>query len=75
MYQIFGTFKNNTYICITLINNNQMAKSQKCKLRLHGSTREILTSEFESISKAKEWVNTCWDRPYTVVRIKEPVKQ
>ena len=52
-----------------------MAKSQKCKLRLHGAYKEKLTSEFESISKAKQWVKECWDRPYTVVRIKEPVKQ
>jgi hypothetical protein len=44
-----------------------MAKSTKCKIRLHGLTREILTSEFDSISKAKEWVRECWNRPYTIV--------
>lgn len=43
-------------------------KKQKCKIRLHGSTKEILTSEFESISKAKEWVELCWNRPYTIIK-------
>ena len=47
-----------------------MAKPIKCKLRLHGSCKEFLTSEFESISKAKDWVRGCWSRPYTVVRLK-----
>jgi hypothetical protein len=51
-----------------------MAKSTPCKIRLytislHGQTREILTSEFSSIAKAKEWIRLCWDRPYTIVKI------
>ena len=47
-----------------------MAKPIKCKLRLHGSTREIESCEFESISKAKTWVRDCWTRPYTIVKLK-----
>ena len=45
-------------------------KAQKCKIRLHGSCTEILTGEFPSISAARKWVKECWDRPYTIVRIK-----
>ena len=48
-----------------------MAKAIRCKLRLHGSYKEILTSEFESIKEAKKWVSVCWNRPYTIVRLKE----
>ncbi len=47
-----------------------MAKPIKCILRLHGSTREFVTSEFDSISKAKTWVRGCWMRPYTIVKLK-----
>ena len=43
-----------------------MAKAIKCKLILHGSCKEINGGKFESISKAKEWVRECWDRPYTI---------
>lgn len=46
-------------------------KAQKCKIRLHGIRREILTEEFESISAAKKWLDLCWSRPYTIVKIKE----
>jgi hypothetical protein len=46
-------------------------KKQPCKLRLHGSTREFLTDEFESISAAKTWIKECWDRPYTIVKLKK----
>lgn len=45
-------------------------KSIKCKLRLHGSYREILTEPFESISKAKKWVKLCWNKPYTIIKLK-----
>lgn len=45
-------------------------KSIKCRIRLHGSYREILSSEFDSIAAAKKWVSECWNRPYTIVRIK-----
>lgn len=47
-----------------------MAKPIKCKLRLHGMTREILTGEFPSIKAAKDWLRVCWFRPYTLVRLK-----
>jgi hypothetical protein len=45
-------------------------RAQKCKLRLHGISREILTGEFESIAAAKRWIQVCWSRPYTIVKIK-----
>ena len=44
--------------------------SQKCVIRLHGISREILTGEFESIAAAKRWIALCWDRPYTIVKTK-----
>ena len=44
-------------------------KDRKCKIRLHGVRREILTGEFESISAAKKWVEKCWSRPYTIVKL------
>ncbi len=50
-----------------------MAKAVKCKIRLHGATREILSSEFESISAARKWVRECWNRPYTIVPKKDLV--
>lgn len=46
-------------------------KPIKCRIRLHGAVTEMLTAEFESISKAKEWISGCWDRPYTIVRVKQ----
>lgn len=45
-------------------------KAQKCILILHGSSRQINTGEFPSIAKAKKWISLCWDRPYTIVKIK-----
>jgi len=45
-------------------------KAQKCFIRLHGIRREILTANFNSISAAKKWVDLCWSRPYTIVKIK-----
>lgn len=45
-------------------------KKVKCQIRLHGVRREILTGIFDSISEAKKWIRDCWDRPYTIVRIK-----
>lgn len=45
-------------------------KAQKCKIRLHGSRKEILTGEFDSIAAAKRWIQVCWSRPYTIVKIK-----
>jgi hypothetical protein len=45
-------------------------KAQKCKIRLHGISREILTGDFDSIAAAKRWIQVCWSRPYTIVKIK-----
>lgn len=45
-------------------------KAQICVIRLHGSSREILTDKFPSITEAKKWVKSCWNRPYTIVKIK-----
>ena len=45
-------------------------KKQKCIIRLHGIRKEILTGEFESIAAAKRWLDLCWSRPYTIVKIK-----
>jgi hypothetical protein len=45
-------------------------QAQKCKIRLHGICNEILTGEFDSIAAAKRWIKSCWDRPYTIVKIK-----
>lgn len=38
-----------------------------CFIRLHGAYKEHATTDFESISAAKFWLQ-CWDRPYTIVR-------
>ena len=46
-----------------------MSKPVKCIIRLHGIRREIITSEFNSIAAAKRWLDLCWHRPYTIVRI------
>lgn len=45
-------------------------EKQKCVIRLHGIRREILTGTFDSISAAKRWLDLCWIRPYTIVKIK-----
>ena len=47
-----------------------MAKAIPCNIRLHGSSREIQMNDFPSISAAKSWIDTCWNRPYTIVRKK-----
>jgi hypothetical protein len=44
-------------------------KAIKCKIRLHGYYKEILTDKFDSINKAKEWIKSCWDKPYTIVKL------
>ena len=46
-------------------------KAIKCKIRLHGCRREILTDIFPSISAAKKWLSECWERPYTLVKLKD----
>ena len=44
-----------------------MGKAIKCKVRLHGIRKETII-EFDSVSKAKQWLKDCWHRPYTIVR-------
>lgn len=44
-------------------------KKVKCKLILHGSFKEIDMGIFESVSKAKEYVRGCWEKPYTIIRL------
>jgi hypothetical protein len=44
-------------------------KKVKCLLRLHGSYKEIHLN-FNSISEAKKWVKECWNKPYTIVKLK-----
>ncbi len=45
-------------------------KAQKCQLILHGSCRIIMLDYFDSISKAKKFAKECWNRPYTIIKIK-----
>ena len=45
-------------------------RKQKCIIRPHGMRKEIITGTFESISDAKKWIDLCWSRPYTIVKIK-----
>ena len=44
-------------------------KKIKCYIRLHGVCKEIQSDTFESITSAKKWVNSCWNRPYTIVKL------
>ena len=52
-----------------------MAKSIKCRVRLHGVRRETLSDEFPSVAAAKRWVKSFWDRPYTIVKIKDETNE
>jgi hypothetical protein len=45
-------------------------KKQPVKLRLHGIRREIDGGTFESIAAAKRWIALCWNRPYTLEKLK-----
>jgi hypothetical protein len=45
-------------------------KATRCQIRLHGIRKETLTSVFPSIAAAKKWIKECWDRPYTIVKLK-----
>jgi hypothetical protein len=45
-------------------------KKVKCKLILHGSCKQLDWGIFESITAAKKYVRECWDRPYTIVKLK-----
>ncbi len=47
-----------------------MGKKVKCRMTFHGSTREIDMGEFSSIAEAKRYAAECWDRPYSIRRIK-----
>ncbi len=46
-------------------------KAIKCRIRLHGCSREILTDIFPSINLAKKWIKDCWEKPYTLVKLKQ----
>ena len=46
-------------------------KAQKCRLIFHGMRREIDMGIFPSKSRAKSYAESCWDRPYTIVRIND----
>ncbi len=48
-----------------------MGKAIECKLILHGSCQEIPMGDFSSISKAKQFVRDCWNRPYTIIKSKK----
>lgn len=43
-----------------------MGKAKKCVLIFHGIRREINMGTFDSITKAKQYVRECWNRPYTI---------
>ncbi|HNG68606.1 MAG TPA: hypothetical protein PLP63_06660 [Saprospiraceae bacterium] len=47
-------------------------KAQECYIRLHGVRKETQTAPFPSIAAAKKWIRECWNRPYTIVKIKKP---
>jgi hypothetical protein len=51
-----------------------MGKSTKCRVRLHGASRETLSDEFPSVAAARRWVKSFWDRPYTIVKIKDETR-
>jgi len=44
-----------------------MAKKIKCKLLLHGIRKQTTSSEFSSITEAREWLRY-WYRPYTLIK-------
>ena len=46
-------------------------KANKSRLIFHGRSREIDMGIFDSISKAKKYVNECWNGPYTIRPIKD----
>jgi hypothetical protein len=47
-----------------------MSRAIKCKLILHGSSRQFDMGVFDSILKAKQYVRECWNRPYTIIKLK-----
>ena len=42
-----------------------------CKLILHGSFKEHGGFKFPSITEAKKYVQECWDRPYTILKLNQ----
>ncbi len=46
-------------------------KAIPCELIFHGSYKEHNMGEFKSTSKAKKYVKSCWDRPYSIKRLKK----
>lgn len=46
-------------------------KKQKCVLILHGSFKQHGGFEFESVSAAKKYVSETWDRPYSIIKLKQ----
>ena len=56
---------------MTPMNNikNKIMRKVKCKLIFHARYKEIDMGIFESISKAKEYVMGCWERPYTIIKL------
>lgn len=51
-----------------------MAKKIECELILHGSCKQFSGGIHESKAAAKRWVASCWDRPYTIVPVKQVKK-
>lgn len=49
----------------------QKGRRKECFIRLHGARKEFVTGRFESIASAKKWIRECWDRPYTLVIVKQ----
>ena len=47
-----------------------MSRAIKCRLIFHGVRREIDMGDFDSILKAKQYVRECWNRPYTIIKLK-----
>jgi hypothetical protein len=47
-----------------------MSRGIKCRLILNGSSRQIDMGIFDSIAKAKQYVSECWNRPYSIIKLK-----
>ena len=46
-------------------------KKIPCKLILHGSFKEHGGFKFPSITEAKKYVQECWGRPYTIIKLNQ----
>lgn len=51
-----------------------MGKKVKCQLIFHGAYKEIDMGEFVSIASAKRYAFKCWERPYSIRRLKPAAK-